>query len=120
MSNPSAPNARPSAIHVPPGRTLADVPKSAPIPPPSGAAKPPNTQMTLRKFLVGELDEKAYLVQLLQDLGTSKKKGPWREYFEFFRANQSGDFESFRDPDKRKIEKMKKDLEDAYFEQQDL
>jgi hypothetical protein len=112
-------NQKNPGIVVPPGRSLADMPKKEPIPVPSGAAKPPNAKLTLRQFL-NQDESKNYLIALLKELGTIKKKGPWREYLEFYIANQSGDFESFKPVDKVKIEKMKKDLEDAYFESQEL
>lgn len=111
-------NQRPVA-HVPPGRSLADLPPREPIPPPSGAAKPPNAAITLRSF-INQDESKNYLIALLVELGSTKKKGPWREYLEFYRANLSGDLESFKPGDRAKVEKMKKDIEDAYFESQEL
>lgn len=107
------------AINVPPGRSLADVPKREAIPTPSGAAKPANSRLTL-KNLVTENESKNYLITLLSEMGTKKKKGPWREYLEFYRANQSGDVDSMKPEVKAKVDKMIKDLNDAYFESQDL
>jgi len=104
---------------VPPGRSLADMPKGEPKPVPSGAAKPRNTRLTLRQ-LVTEDETKNYLVELLVSMGTTKKKGPWREYLEFYRANLSGDIDSMNEANKAKCEKMVKELNDAYFDAQEL
>jgi len=106
-------------VAVPPGRSLADMPPREPIPPPSGAAKPQNSRLTLRQHIIGE-GEKGYLIDLLLDLGKTKKTGPWRDYLEFYRANLSGDYDSFKPADKAKCDKMKKDLENAFFESQEL
>lgn len=106
-------------IVIPPGRTLADVPKGEPKPIPSGAAKPQNSRITLRQ-MINEDDTKNYLIELLVELGSTKKKGPWKEYLEFYRANQSGDVDSMNAVNKAKCEKMVKDLNDAYFEAQEL
>ena len=106
-----------SHIHVPPGKSLADMPKREPIPPPENVAKPRNSRITLRE-MISEDESKNYLIALLVELGTTKKKGPWREYLEFYRANLSGDIDSMNAANKAKCEKMKSDLNDAYFEQE--
>jgi len=114
QNTPPAPQPR---VTVPPGKTLADVPKGAPIPVPSGAAKPANTRLTLRQ-LINEDESKNYLIELLRDLGTTRKKGPWKEYLEFYRANQSGDIDSMNAANQKKCDDMKKALEEEYFQQQ--
>jgi hypothetical protein len=106
-------------IHVPPGRTLADVPKSGPKPTPSGAPKKPNTRCTLRQLLT-DFDSKDYLIPFLVEMGTKRAKGPWKGYLEFYRANQSGDVDSMKPEIKTKCEKMVKDLNDNYLTESDL
>jgi hypothetical protein len=117
---PSADIPRPGGnVAIPAGKSLADVPKGPAIPAPDGKRKPPNTRMTLLQLLTKN-DAKKYLIPYLKELGTKRKKGPWREYLEFFTANLSGDVDTFSVKDKAFCEKMVKDLEDHYFEEQNL
>jgi len=106
-------------VAVPPGRSLADVPKGAKLAPPSGNPKPANTRQTFQQFLT-DGGSKGYLVDLLVDLGKKKKKGPWKEYLEFFRANMSGDMDSMDAATKNKCEKISRALNDEYLAEQDL
>lgn len=42
------------------------------------------------------------------------RKGPWRDFYDFFVKNMSGDFETMRASDRAYVEKMKKDLIHLY------
>lgn len=81
----------------------------------AGSIKPkmrPDT-FTLHKLLTAD-ETKTFYVSFLKD--QANKKGPWREYFDFYKNNQSGDVESMS-PDVRKyVEKMVKDIQDKYAE----
>lgn len=108
---------RPS-VHVPAGRTLADMPRGEPIPAPDGKPKPRNAKQTLRQLITHEenVNEEAThpFIKLLLTNGTEKKKGPWKEYLAFYRANMSGDMSSIDDKTQLYVEKMAHDLEAAY------
>lgn len=104
---------------VPPGRTLADMPKAGPMAPPSGKPKPPNSRLTLRN-LITENESKNYLITLLLEMGKKRKAGPWRDYLAFYTANLSGDVDTFGAADKKNVDKLVKDLNDEYFRQQEL
>ncbi len=68
---------------------------------------------TLRKLLTSD-EQKSYMIGFLKEM--ANKKGPWREYFDFYIVNQSGDVETMK-PDVRKYcEKMVKDLSEKYAE----
>lgn len=108
-----------SQMHVPQGRTLADLPKGAPIAPPTGAAKKPNSRLTLRQFLT-ESETKEYLVPYLVELGRKRSKGPWKDYLGFYQANMSADMDSMSPEIYKKCEKIIKDINDEYFREQDL
>jgi hypothetical protein len=117
MSNKNH-NSHVSAL--PPGtRNLADLPPKARIAPPSVGAKPPNAKLTLRQMIT-EDGVKDYLIPFLRTLGTTRKKGPWSEYLAFYTANLSGDVESMKPEVKAKCEKLVKELNDEYFESQEL
>lgn len=107
-------------VHVPAGRTLADmpVPEAKPCPA-AGQVGKRNSRLVLRDFIT-EHEVKNYLVTLLVKLATERKKGPWREYHEFYRTNVSGDMDTMKPEQKKYCEKIKKDLNDAYFESQDM
>ena len=104
---------------LPPGaRSLADVPIDLqnPKPIPQNVAKPANAKLTIRNYVTEE-ESKNYLVSLLMELGTKRKKGPWREYLDFYRKNLSGDFEILKPDQKKYVEKLKKDLEEIHDEE---
>lgn len=116
MSNPTPQK----GIHVPAGRTLADMPPPEAKPcPPEGKRSPINARMTIREF-VTENEVKNYLVGFLTKMAAERKKGPWREYLEFYRLNQSGDVDLLKPEVRKYVEKMRTELNDAYFEAQDM
>lgn len=117
-ANP-APTNHIGSIHIPAGRTLADLPKSGPKPIPFAGPKPLNTRLTLKQMIT-ENDTKEYLIPFLKDLGVKRKKGPWRAYLEFYIANHSGDVDSMKEDVKNYCEKMVKELNDEYFEEKQL
>ncbi len=68
---------------------------------------------TLRKLFTSN-ETKTHYIGFLKDM--TKQKGPWREYFDFYVSNQSGDIETMK-PDIRKYcEKLVKDVQDKYSE----
>lgn len=85
-----------------PTKSMADIkPKYRPEP------------FTLKRLLTSD-EAKPYYISFLKEL--SNKKGHWREYYEFYLQNQSGDIESMK-PDIRKYaEKLVKDVQDKYAE----
>lgn len=88
-----------------PTKNMADIkPKYRPEP------------FTLQRLLTSD-NAKPFYVPFLKELST--KKGPWREYFEFYLANLSGDVETMK-PDTRKYaEKLVKEVHDKYSESMD-
>lgn len=102
-----------------PGRTLADMPKNAPLPIPSGAAKKPNFRQNFRGLLT-ENGIKDYLVVFLKEMASKKSKGPWKQHFAFFVDNQSGDVDSMKPEVRKKVDKLIKDVNEEYANQQDL
>ena len=119
MADPkSNAHSRPVA-HVPPGRSLADLPPREPIPPPSGAAKPRNSRITLRELLIGE-GERAYLIPFFKEMSERKKKGEWPKMWAFYIANLSGDVDSMDAANRKYCDKIVNDLNNAYLESQDL
>jgi hypothetical protein len=114
----------PSTRVVPPGKSLADVPRGEPIPTPDGKPKPRNAKQTLRQLITHEenveVDVVHPLLKCLIKWGSpdSDKPGPWREYLAFYRANHSGDVSTFSDRDALYVEKLVDDLEKAYAKTQ--
>ena len=106
-------------VHIPPGRALDQVPKGDPIPAPDGRVKPKNFKTNLRLFITKE-ESQNYLIPFLKEMGAKRKKGPWRGYLEFYTANHSGDLDTMNPTNRAYCEKMRDDLVNEYFEQQDL
>lgn len=118
------PNKMNSGLVVPPGRSLADLPKGEPvhIDENFGKPKPPNTDMTFRQYLIGKDEARSYLIPFLQSQAKLKRKPkgapPWKEYLDFYATNQSMDMSSIKDEKlSAKCAKIFNDLSDAYLEE---
>lgn len=76
-------------------------------------------EQTLRLFL-SENETQMHYITLLKELATRNARGPWREYLEFYRANQSGSIDSMAEDAKKKSAAIKKALEDEHFKNTNL
>lgn len=85
---------------------------------PEYKVKPRNSKRTLREFLTKDETEMHWL-SLLKQLAT-RPKGPWKEMFAFYQANQSGDTVTFKPEAKKLIEKMLKALVKEWERQQEV
>lgn len=92
-------------------------PRAARQPCPDHKVKPRNSKETLRELLT-EGETKTNLISALKNLANTHKSGPWKEYFSFYLANQSGDTSSFKPETKKFVEKMIKDLKTKHAEMQ--
>jgi hypothetical protein len=68
---------------------------------------------TLRRLLTSD-ESKPFYIGFLKEM--ANKKGPWREYFEFYAANQSGDVETMKPEIRKYCEKLVKDVQEKYTE----
>lgn len=68
---------------------------------------------TLKRLLTSN-DTKPFYISFLRE--QANKKGPWNEYYEFYRANMSGDVESMSSETRKYVEKMYKDIQEKYSE----
>lgn len=96
-------------------RSIHDLPRTKQTCP-EYKVKPRNSKQTLRELLTKDETEMQWIT-LLKQLSV-RPKGPWKEYLQFYQANQSGDTSTFKPEGKKYVAKMIKDLEKEWQRQQ--
>src|SRR3954470_9480074 len=96
--------------------TIFDRPRTKQECPPH-KVKPRNSKQTFRELLT-EGETKTHMIGVLRNLANTRPKGPWRDYWAFYVANQSGDTESFKPEGKTYAFKLVKALNAEYAKQQ--
>jgi hypothetical protein len=88
---------------------LMSKPKAAPVPCPPHKVLPRNAKQTLRELLT-EDETKLGRITFLKQMAKLKPRSAFKDYLEFYSANQSGDIETFKPEAKVFIKKMMKDI----------